>query len=118
MIDQGSLAVAGGVRAVALAAFDRIVERRPDFVEGRNKGATLHYRMRNYGASAHDVERTLVLEPRHYGALWGMGLIQLRLDREREAPDRFGRALAIDPHLEGIRTLAERLATKVEGKPI
>ena len=64
----------GNVKA-ALAVFDSVVKKAPGFAEGWNKRATIYYYMNEYEASIRDVEKTLALEPRHFGALAGLGSI-------------------------------------------
>src|SRR3546814_18294378 len=66
----------------ALAKFDQMVVIAPGFAEGWNKRATVHYLLGNYGESLADIAETLALEPRHFGALSGRGLVYLRLRSE------------------------------------
>ena len=102
----------------ALASFDAIVEAAPDFAEGWNKRATLFYLMERYDDSVRDVERTLALEPRHFGALSGMGLISVALGDEAIALDWFEQALAVNPHMPFIKLRARSLSEKLRGKAI
>jgi tetratricopeptide (TPR) repeat protein len=102
----------------ALELFDTIVELDPEFAEGWNKRATVYFLMGEYAASIADVERTLALEPRHFGALSGLGMIYLRLDDPAGALDAFSRAIAVHPHLRGARAEIKRLEEIVEGQGI
>lgn len=102
----------------ALAAFDEIVNRAPGFAEGWNKRATVHYLIGDFEKSIEDVERTLELEPRHFGALSGLGLIALALGEEERALDAFEAALEIHPHLPGADTHIRDLREKVKGRDI
>ncbi len=81
----------------ALKALDTITAQRPDFAEGWNKRATVYYLMGDYEKALADIDRTLALEPRHFGALSGLGLTNLKLGRDDAAVDAFERVLAIDP---------------------
>jgi tetratricopeptide (TPR) repeat protein len=101
----------------ALAAFDAVVERAPGFAEGWNKRATVYFLLNDYASSVADIERTLALEPRHFGALSGLGQIYLRLDDKRRALKAFEAALGIDPHLEAERAAVARLRKELEGDP-
>lgn len=75
LVDEGSRSMVQGLLKEAIAIFDRVVITLPDFAEGWNKRATAHYLNGDYTASMIDIERTLALEPRHFGAISGMGLI-------------------------------------------
>src|SRR6201995_2373854 len=60
---------------VALKLLDSVVRLRPDYVEGWNRRAPLYYLRNDYGHSLSDIEQVLVREPRHFGALAGLGMI-------------------------------------------
>lgn len=87
----------------ALATFDRLVEAAPDFAEAWNRRATLHYVMGNYEASEADIVKTLQLEPFHFGALSGRGLVLLSQGRYEEARNAFSRALEVHPNMTSVR---------------
>lgn len=102
----------------ALRIFTEMVEIAPDFAEGWNKRATVLYMIGAYPESIADIDRTLALEPRHFGALSGLGLCNAELEREEAALDAFERALAINPHMDGARANAEMMRQRIEGKAI
>jgi len=104
--------------AAALGMFDQIVNRAPDFAEGWNKRATIYYMLGNYDASVADIERTLALEPRHFGALSGLGLIRLAQGNEAAALQAFDAALAVHPNLTGADTHIKKLRERVKGRTI
>jgi tetratricopeptide (TPR) repeat protein len=81
----------------ALQDINQIVAKKPDFAEGWNKRATVHYLMGDYEKALSDIDRTLELEPRHFGALSGLGLTNMKLGNDAAAVDAFQRVLAIDP---------------------
>ena len=107
----------GNVKA-ALAVFDSVVKKAPDFAEGWNKRATIYYYMNEYEASIRDVEKTLALEPRHFGALAGLGSIYLETGKEKDALVALEKALAVDPHLWSVRMRVDQLRKKLLGTPI
>ena len=103
---------------VALKLLDAVVKLRPDYVEGWNRRATLYYLKNDYARSLQDIEQVLVREPRHFGALAGLGMIMQDLGDEKRALDAFRKALAINPHLEKVPELVKSLSEKVEGRDI
>jgi tetratricopeptide (TPR) repeat protein len=102
----------------AVEAFDEIVRIAPDFAEGWNKRATVHYLRGDLAASLADIDRTLALEPRHFGALSGRGLVNLALGREEAALAAFDAALAVYPNLHGRDTHIRELREKLRGRGI
>jgi tetratricopeptide (TPR) repeat protein len=102
----------------ALAAFDKIIKTEPDFAEGWNKRATVYYLMGEYEASVRDVERTLTLEPRHFGALSGLGLIYLTVGDDLAALKAFEAALKVNPHLPAARVHVEQLRRRLRRNSI
>src|SRR5213080_443814 len=103
---------------VALKLLDSVVKLRPDYVEGWNRRATLYYLKNDYAHSLQDIEQVLVREPRHFGALAGLGMIMQDLGDEKRALDAFRKALAINPHLDKVPELVKSLSEKVEGRDI
>ena len=115
---RGSLAMSLRDFDAALRSFDAIVEAAPDFAEGWNKRATLFYLADRFSESVRDVERTLELEPRHFGALSGMGLISMALGDEVAALAWYERALVVNPHLPGANASVRMLREKLRGRAI
>ena len=103
---------------VALKLLDAVVKLRPDYVEGWNRRATLYYLKNDYTRSLQDIEQVLAREPRHFGALAGLGMIMQDLGDDKRALDAFRRALAINPHLDKVPELVKTLTEKVEGRDI
>ena len=103
---------------VALKLLDSVVKLRPDYIEGWNRRATLYYLRNDYAHSLADIEQVLAREPRHFGALAGLGMIMQDLGDEKRALDAFRKALAVNPHLEKVPELVKTLTEKVEGRDI
>ncbi len=118
LMAQGVIAMQRGALDRALDRFDEITRRAPDFAEGWNKRATVLYMMGRHRESVADVQQVLNLEPRHYGALSGLGLILVALGREEDALKWLRRALELNPYLDGIRVLADDLGDRLKGKRI
>jgi len=115
---QGVNAMAKQDLKSALRIFTQLVEIAPGFAEGWNKRATVLYLLGAYPESIADIDRTLALEPRHFGALSGLGLCNVELQKDQAALDAFERALAVNPHMDGARSNAELLRQKIEGNQI
>jgi tetratricopeptide (TPR) repeat protein len=103
---------------VALKLLDAVVKLRPDYIEAWNRRATLYYLKNDYAHSLEDIEQVLVREPRHFGALAGLGMIMQEIGDEKRALDAFRKALAINPHLEKVPERVKLLTEKVEGRDI
>jgi tetratricopeptide (TPR) repeat protein len=117
LLARGTAAMNAGDARTARAAFDLLVAREPGFAEGWNKRATLLYLVGDDPGSVADIRRVLALEPRHFGALSGLGLIHARQDRPEDALRSFEAALAIHPFLPGARASVESLRERLRGEP-
>jgi tetratricopeptide (TPR) repeat protein len=117
VLEVGSRAMAIGDVGTALKIFDVVVRKAPGFAEGWNKRATLLYLVGDDPGSIADIRRVLALEPRHFGALSGLGLIYTRQDRPEDALRSFEAALAIHPFLSGARANVEALRERIRGEP-
>ena len=105
-----------GIRALnystyrkALQSFDRVIEIAPEFAEGWNKRATLYYHIKEYRRSIDDIKKTLRLEPRHFGAWSGLGLVSIAQENYAGALAAFKKALSINPHIANIRRYVQKL---------
>jgi tetratricopeptide (TPR) repeat protein len=99
---------------VALDFLDQVVVMEPDFAEGWNRRATVHFMMNNFSKSMADIEHTLRLEPRHFGALSGMAQILRNRGSDELALQVYQRVLDIYPMMRSaqneVATLSEELA--------
>src|SRR3954453_3983767 len=103
---------------VALKLLDAVVKLRPDYIEGWNRRATIYYLKNDYAHSLEDIRQVLMREPRHFGALAGLGMIMQDIGDDKRALDAFRKALAVNPHLEKVPELVKQLSEKVEGRDI
>ncbi|MDR3468253.1 MAG: tetratricopeptide repeat protein [Xanthobacteraceae bacterium] len=102
----------------ALSLLDAVVRLRPDYIEGWNRRATVYYLKSDYARSLADIRQVLAREPRHFGALAGLGMIMQDLGDEKRALQAFRQALAVDPRLEKVPDMVKTLTEKVEGRDI
>ncbi|MBM3528384.1 MAG: tetratricopeptide repeat protein [Alphaproteobacteria bacterium] len=103
---------------LAIKLLDSVVQIKPDYVEAWNRRATLHYMRKDFGKSMEDIRQVLLLEPRHFGAMSGLGMILQEFGDERRALAAFRKALEIYPHLPKIPEAVKALTEKVDGRDI
>jgi tetratricopeptide (TPR) repeat protein len=99
---------------VALDFLDEVITLSPSYAEGWNRRATLHFMMSNYSKSMSDIDHTLSLEPRHFGALSGMAQILKNSGKKELALKAYQQVLEIYPMMRSaqseVATLSEELA--------
>ncbi|WP_425908634.1 tetratricopeptide repeat protein [Nitrobacter sp. TKz-YC02] len=103
---------------VALKLLDAVLKLHPEYIEGWSRRATLHYMRNDYQRALEDIEQVLSREPRHFGALAGLGVVMQELGDDKRALDAFRKAIAINPYLERVQELVKSLTEKVEGRDI
>ena len=119
-IDLLMVQASGAMRAkqlgTALDLLDAVTRLAPDYAEGWNMRATVHFMREDYGRSIADIEQVLRLEPRHWGALTGLALILVAIDEDEAALQAIDRALAVHPFLEQLKEQRTKLTAEVEGR--
>lgn len=118
LLERGRDALGANDTAEAIEHLTALVEGAPDFAEGFNARATAYYQAGLIGPALADIGRTLTLEPRHFGALTGLGLILEETGDLERAVEAYGAALAIHPHRPDLREALERLEAELQGKTI
>jgi tetratricopeptide (TPR) repeat protein len=103
---------------LALKLLDAVIKIRPAYVDAWNRRATIFYLKKDYGRALADLREVLRREPRHFGALSGLGLIMQDLGDDKQALEVYRRALAVYPRLERIPEVVKELQQKVEGRDI
>ena len=103
LFDKGVVLMNRGDYRSALIIFSRVTKEKPGFAEAWNRRAPLLYLLGEFGLSMQDIKQTLALEPRHFGAISGMGQILMRQNKLQDAKEAFKKALEINPHLHGAR---------------
>lgn len=118
LLQRGRTAIAHGDAEAAIAHLTALTDHAPDFAEGWNVRATAWYLAGRFGPSLDDIQRTLALNPNHFGALAGLGAIFEEIGREREALAAYRAAAAIHPHLPAVKAAIERLGPRVAGQAL
>ncbi len=99
--------------AEAMVVFNRLIESFPDYAEGWNKRATLHYVLGNLDASITDIEQTLALEPRHFGALSGLGMVYIQRKELGKAKQAFEDLIAVHPNSPNAQQNLQRVTEQL-----
>ena len=111
LMDQGRL-------VQAEAVFDALVVTAPDFAEAWNKRATIRFLRGNHAGSKRDIIKVIELEPRHFGALAGLGMIHLNAGNLQGALQAYEAALAVNPHMKQARHIIARLSERLDGQAL
>lgn len=118
LLERGRKALEAGDTALAIQHLTALVDHAPDFAEGWNARATAYYLAGQFGPSIADVGRVLTLNPRHFGALAGLGTMLEAMERRDEALKAYRAALAIHPHFQAVEQAVKRLEAKSAGQEI
>ncbi len=112
LLGQAVVAMGASENTASLEILDRIVASYPTYAEAWNKRATLHFALGNYEASLRDIEKVLDLEPRHFGALAGRGMIYQRQENWTAALKAYREALSMNPSMTGVKNAIQELSKR------
>jgi tetratricopeptide (TPR) repeat protein len=118
LMDRVVKAMAANSNETALELLDHLMQLQPQWAEAYNKRATVLFVMDDYDGALRDIRATLAREPRHFGALAGLGMIMQRLGNKKAAYAAFSRALDMHPQLNEVREVVDRLRPDVEGRAL
>ncbi|MDG1282071.1 MAG: tetratricopeptide repeat protein [Pseudorhodobacter sp.] len=118
LLQRGRDAMSVGETGAAIEHFTALIDHAPDFAEGWNARATAYFQAGLYGPSVADIAQVLRLNPRHFGALTGFARILEETGKTDQALQVYEAALAIHPHLEGVREAVERLQQDAAGQEL
>jgi tetratricopeptide (TPR) repeat protein len=118
LLQRGQQAMADGQPEVAVEHLTALIDHAPDFAEGWNARATAYYQLGELGPSVADIGHVLTLNPRHFGALAGLGSIFEELEKPQQALEVYKAALAIDPHAPGVNDAIKRIEEDLQGKDL
>jgi tetratricopeptide (TPR) repeat protein len=118
LLQRGRDALALGDTTQAIEHFTAIIDADPTFAEGWNARATAYYQAGEFGPSIADIAQVLQLNPRHFGALSGLGSILEETGKPEKALEVYKAALGIHPQMEGVIEAVKRLETESEGQEL
>ena len=106
-----------GELSSAKAVFTYLIEQDNEFAEAWNKRATVLFFMGEFEKAKLDIAKTLMLEENHFGALAGLGMVEIHLGNPKAALDAYKRAALINPHLNDVKKAILRLEEQLKGFP-
>jgi tetratricopeptide (TPR) repeat protein len=118
LLERGRAAMASGDLGAAIDHLSALIDHAPEFAEGWNARATAFFMMNEFGLSVADIQQTLILNPRHFGAMSGLGNILEQTGRFNEALTVYSKALEVHPHQTNIKAAIERVQVAVGGSTL
>jgi len=118
LMARASVLRSSGDTKTAIQILNSVTEIAPDFVEGWNRRAFLHFSDGDYTAALHDLQQTLARDPRHFQAITGLATILRDVGEKDAALKAFRKALEVHPHFENAKAAERELAREVEGQGI
>jgi tetratricopeptide (TPR) repeat protein len=118
LLQRGRDAMDEGDFPAAIEHLTALTDHAPDFAEGWNARATAYFMAGEFGPSIDDIGRTLTLNPRHFGALAGLGMIFEQIEKPEKALEVYRSALAIHPNMQGVLESVERLEIETAGQDL
>ncbi len=118
LFQRGQTALQAGRPEIAVAHLSAVIDHAPDFTEAWNARATAWYMMNRLGQAMADIEVVLSREPRHFGALAGLGMILEQTERLEAARTAYAAARAANPHRPQVREALTRLDLALAGRAL
>jgi tetratricopeptide (TPR) repeat protein len=118
LIERADAAEAAGDKPLALSFIDQATSLTPSYAGAWYRRSILRYDADDRAGAIADIQETLKREPRHFGALAGLGMIYEDMGQEKAALNAYRRALEIHPFLDNAKQGVARLEPKVEGQDI
>jgi tetratricopeptide (TPR) repeat protein len=113
LMEQGVLLMQSGNLSAAIKAFSEMIARNPGFAEGWNKRATALYLAKRFDESIADCNKTVELNPHHFGALFGLGLNYVGMEDFDRAIEAFHRTLKVAPYSRPAQSYIDALQQKI-----
>lgn len=118
LLKRGKDAAQRGDLTTAIDHLTALTDHAPDFAEGWHLRASLYFQNGQIGPAMYDLEQTLHLNPNHFRALYGLGVIMEQLDRPQLALEAYQLALAIYPHYDDAKQAIERIGVRAKGRDL
>ena len=118
MLSDGSNFVNNNQYLKAIEIFTKVIELDPSWAEAWNKRATVLYLMGEFEKSQNDIDEVLKLEKRHFGALAGQGLVNVKLENYEKAIMSYEEAMEIYPSMNSPKIMIKQLKELIQKQSI
>jgi len=118
LLQRGKDALEDEEYKIAVGHLTALTDHAPDFAEGYHTRARAYFALDLYGPAIEDLGQTLRLNPDHYQALFGLGVLFAEIGEVRRAEEAFTRALDLHPHFEEAQDALKRLERQGIGRTL
>lgn len=118
LLKRGRDAMEANDYRAAIEHLTALTDHAPQFAEGWHARASAYFAADLFGPAVADLERALALNPNHYEAMLGMGLILESVKRPEAAYKIYVQGLSIHPHHEQLTNAKNRLASSIKGQSL
>ena len=118
LLKRGQDALEADDARAAIEHLTALTDHAPEFAEGWHLRAVAYTRTGLYGPAIADLERALALRPRHFQAIYGLGVVLEELNRPKMAHEAYSRVLEIHPHFAEVKDALDRLGTSLGGQDL
>ena len=108
-LSKGTNLMQSNTLSESIEIFSNLIELDPNWAEAWNKRATALYLIGDYEGSQKDIDKVLELEDRHFGALAGQGLVNIKLENYEKAIESYKRAQEIYPAMQSPKVMIEQI---------
>ena len=112
---RGEEAMDEGAPDIAVEHFTALIDHAPDFAEGYHGRATAYYQLGLFGPAIDDLRQTLVLQPRHFGAMTGIAVVLEEIGRPEDALEVWRKVAEFAPNDPEVVGVIERLEVQLRG---
>ena len=118
ILDEGSRLVQDQKLIRAIDIFTDVIEMDPTWAEAWNKRATVFYMVGEFQKSQDDIDKVLELENRHFGALAGQGMVNIKLKNYDKAKKSYQKAQEIYPAMKSSKVMIEQIEELIKRQSI
>ena len=118
ILDEGSRLVQDQKLLKAIDIFTDAIELDPTWAEAWNKRATVYYMIGKFEKSQNDIDKVLELENRHFGALAGQGMVNIKLKNYDKAKLSYQKAQEIYPAMKSSKVMIEQIEELIKKQSI